>query len=131
MIDPPNLHEAAVRFGAPIRLGVMSYADCHDLLCQAAIAHPIARKISPDQFADLCDRLARTLAAATDDPQLAVSQNVRDAIRPLFSARATRDAIELTAFRTAGDMLNVAEIHAVIRDELAAHVASRKQNNAR
>ena len=130
MIDPANLHEAAVRFGAPIRLGVMSYSDCHDLLCQAAVNHPIARQISPLQFESLCERLARTLAAATDDPKLAVSQNVRDAVRPLFAARATRDAIELTAFRTAGDMLTVAEINAVIQDEIAAHVASRKAKNA-
>lgn len=130
MIDPPSLHSAALRFGVAVRVGVMDFRECHDILCSAAANAPIAQSITSDQFYGLCERLARTLAMSVDSPALAAAQHVRDAIRPLFARKAPRDLIELTAYRMAGDDLTAGELNAIVRDELTNHINARRSRHA-
>ena len=104
-IDPPLLHEAAARFGAPVAHGWMEFSDCHSMLCRVALKNPACRDMTPGQFDALCARLATTLATAAEQPGLRASQAIRDAVRPLLAARRPRDTVMLAAYRAAGDDL--------------------------
>ena len=126
MIDPRQLHEAAARFAPAVTAETMGFDECYAHLCRAAFNNPACRDMPTPAFDAFCERLGNTLSAAIDQPALAASQAVRDAIRPLLATRRPRDTVMLAAYRAAGDALLHSEIEAVTSEEVRHHVENRR-----
>jgi hypothetical protein len=126
MIDPPQLHAAAARFGPAINEGILEFGEAYDILCRCALANPACRDMPSPAFDALCGRLANTMADSAEQPALSASQRVRDAMRPLLAARRPRDTVMLAAYRAGGDDLTVQEIEFIAREEVTYYLENRR-----
>jgi hypothetical protein len=108
-LDPPSLHEAAVRFAPAVLDGSITFAEALDHLFRAASNNKTCPAMPMSAFENLCSRLADTLTIAVEAPALAASQKVRDTIRPMLANRRPRATVLLAAYRAGGDDLLSAE----------------------
>jgi hypothetical protein len=97
IFDPPHLHLAAVAMAYTVRSGTLSYTEAASSLALAAIHDGALKRLSDDQFQELCGRLENSLVQAHIAIDFKSAKAIRDDIRRPIADRRSKEEILLIA----------------------------------
>ena len=120
-LDPLHFHHAAERLGDIVAQGQMSDADA-----SATIRTWQASGVDRSGLQARLHWTMRDRAIAAQRARENASTAIRWAVRPLFAALAPSSEIEEAAAKANGDVLAWPDVAAILREELARALRSRR-----